>query len=98
MDKFGKSQPVRRFEDQRFLTGAGRYVADLFPEASLCAMFFRAPVAHARIVSLDLSGARAASGVLGVYASDDLVADGVDTAMSFACAPNHDGTLGASPV
>ena len=26
MDKFGKSQPIRRLEDQRFLTGQGRYV------------------------------------------------------------------------
>jgi len=25
MDKFGKSQPVKRVEDVRFLTGQGRY-------------------------------------------------------------------------
>ncbi len=28
MEKFGKSQPVKRVEDHRFLTGDGRYVDD----------------------------------------------------------------------
>jgi len=31
MAKFGIGQPMRRLEDRRFLTGAGRYVADLDP-------------------------------------------------------------------
>ena len=29
MAKFGVGQPVRRVEDQRFLTGQGRYVDDI---------------------------------------------------------------------
>ena len=29
MSKFGIGQPVRRVEDQRFLTGTGRYVDDI---------------------------------------------------------------------
>ena len=29
MEKFGKSQPVKRVEDVRFLTGQGRYVDDI---------------------------------------------------------------------
>ena len=29
MAKFGIGQPVRRVEDQRFLTGQGRYVDDI---------------------------------------------------------------------
>ena len=97
MDKFGKSQSVRRIEDLRFLTGEGRYVADIFPQDALCAVFFRAPVAHAQILSLDLSEARTAPGVYGVYCADDLAADGVDTAMSYSRTTNHDGTLGAAP-
>ena len=29
MSKFGVSQPVRRVEDTRFVTGAGRYMDDV---------------------------------------------------------------------
>ena len=32
MDKFGKSQSVKRVEDVRFLTGQGRYIDDIVPE------------------------------------------------------------------
>jgi len=35
MEKFGKSQPVKRVEDMRFLTGQGRYVDDTVPEGAL---------------------------------------------------------------
>ncbi len=97
MEKFGKSQPVTRIEDQRFLTGHGRYMQDAFPEGALVAHMFRSPVAHATITGLDLSAARAADGVHGVYSSEDMLADGLDTSMTFTCAPNRDGTKGAAP-
>ena len=64
MEKFGKSQPVRRFEDSRFLTGQGRYVDDIAPEGALFAWFLRSPVAHAEITSLDVTAAREAEGLL----------------------------------
>ena len=41
MEKFGKSQPVIRKEDVRFLTGQGRYVDDIAPEGALYAFVFR---------------------------------------------------------
>ena len=44
--KFGVGQPVRRFEDQRLITGEGRYTDDLaFPNAAH-AYVLRAPVAR----------------------------------------------------
>ena len=46
MDKFGKSQPVRRLEDHRFLTGQGRYIDDAAPDGALFAVFVRSQVAH----------------------------------------------------
>ncbi len=97
MDKFGKSQPVKRVEDVRFLTGQGRYVDDIAPEGALRAVFFRSPVAHARITGLDVSAARAADGVKLVVTAEDMAAAGVDTAMNFATAPNRDGSQGAAP-
>ena len=54
MEKFGKSQPVKRVEDNRFLTGRGVYVDDIAPKTALFAYVFRASVAHAKINSLDV--------------------------------------------
>ena len=46
MEKFGKSQPVKRVEDQRFLTGTGRYVDDIAPDGALHAVYLRSPAAR----------------------------------------------------
>ena len=98
MEKFGKSQPVKRFEDTRFLTGQGRYVDDLAPENALHAYMFRSSVAHGVITSLDVSAAREADGVAAVYTSADLEAAGVDTKMEFVTVKNRDGSQGAAPA
>ncbi len=97
MEKFGKSQPVKRTEDQRFLTGQGRYMDDAVPANALFAAFFRSPVAHGKITSLDLGAARASDGVRLVMAWDDLAAAGIDTVMSATTVANRDGSKGAAP-
>ena len=97
MEKFGKSQPVKRVEDVRFLTGDGRYVDDIAPEGALHAFFFRSPVAHARIDTLDVAEARAADGVHLVMTGQDLLDAGCDTAMFGALVKNRDGSDGAAP-
>ncbi|MBS0126103.1 xanthine dehydrogenase family protein molybdopterin-binding subunit [Thetidibacter halocola] len=97
MDKFGKSQPVTRVEDVRFLTGQGRYIDDIAPEGALHAFVFRSPVAHAAITGLDVAEARAAEGVHLVLTADDIAAQGVTEGMSFTTMKNRDGTQGASP-
>ena len=48
---------VKRKEDQRFLTGTGRYVDDLPLARTTYAYFLRSPHAHARIKSIDTSAA-----------------------------------------
>ena len=98
MDKFGKSQPVRRFEDSRFLTGHGAYVDDIVPDGALVAYFFRSPVAHAEITGLDLEAARAAEGVHLILTAEDMEADGVDIGMPGAQVDNRDGSKGAAPL
>ncbi|MGH2703048.1 MAG: xanthine dehydrogenase family protein molybdopterin-binding subunit, partial [Actinomycetota bacterium] len=50
-------QRVRRKEDRRLLTGAGRFVADLKLEGTLDAAFLRSSFAHARIRALDTAAA-----------------------------------------
>ena len=97
MDKFGKSQPVKRVEDVRLLTGAGRYVDDIAPGDALHAYFLRSPVAHGVITALDLEPARQAPGVAAAYALADLEATGITVAMDGTTVKNRDGSPGASP-
>lgn len=97
MEKFGKSQPITRVEDVRFLTGHGRYVDDIAPEDALFAFVFRAPVAHATVTKLDVDDARSADGVRAVLTADDLKAAGVTEGMTSALVKNLDGSMGAAP-
>ncbi|MCV3272565.1 xanthine dehydrogenase family protein molybdopterin-binding subunit [Roseobacter sinensis] len=97
MEKFGRSQSVKRVEDVRFLTGHGRYVDDVAPAGALRAFVFRAPVAHGRITALDVSEARAAPGVQAVLTVDDLEAAGLNINMFAATITNRDGSPGAAP-
>ncbi|RBW56247.1 xanthine dehydrogenase family protein molybdopterin-binding subunit [Ruegeria sp. A3M17] len=97
MEKFGKSQPVKRTEDQRFLTGHGRYMDDDVPEDALFAAFYRSPVAHGRITALDLDAAREAEGVRLVMTLDDLSTAGIDTVMNAATVQNRDGSQTLAP-
>jgi carbon-monoxide dehydrogenase large subunit len=70
-------EALRRREDNRLVAGAGRYADDLRFEQLAHVAFARSPHAHARLVSLDSSGAAAAEGVLAVLTGADLVAAGV---------------------
>jgi carbon-monoxide dehydrogenase large subunit len=67
---------LRRLEDERFLRGRGRYVADIAVEA-LHGHVVRSPHAHARIERIDVSRTAALPGVRGVYSGGDLLADGI---------------------
>ncbi|MGG7566711.1 xanthine dehydrogenase family protein molybdopterin-binding subunit [Rhodovulum sp. DZ06] len=96
MTKFGTSQPVRRVEDPRLLTGAGGYIDDIAPAEALHAAFLRAPVAHAKITALDVSAARGAPGVAAVITGADLDA-AVENGVDGATVTNRDGAPGAAP-
>ena len=75
MAKFGIGQAVRRVEDQRFLTGQGRYVDDITLPGMAHGVTVLSPHAHARIKSIDVSKAKAAPGVLAVLTGADVAAD-----------------------
>ncbi|TVR06098.1 MAG: xanthine dehydrogenase family protein molybdopterin-binding subunit [Salinarimonadaceae bacterium] len=77
MTATGIGAPVRRKEDQRFITGKGRYTDDLVRPGQAHAYFLRSPHAHAEIVRIDPAAALAMPGVLAVLTGDDLAADGV---------------------
>jgi carbon-monoxide dehydrogenase large subunit len=88
----GIGAPVRRREDLRFLTGRGRYVADLAFEGELHCAFVRSPHAHARIAGIDTRAARAAPGVAAVFTGADLAADGVGPMAPLWRIPGANGT------
>ncbi|MGK7752186.1 MULTISPECIES: xanthine dehydrogenase family protein molybdopterin-binding subunit [unclassified Roseovarius] len=96
MAKFGRAQPVSRIEDRRFLTGAGRYTSDLWPEGCLRAYVLRSVEAHAEM-TVDVQAAREAEGVRLVLTADDLAAAGITEGMPALLVENRDGSMGAAP-
>jgi carbon-monoxide dehydrogenase large subunit len=70
-------QPLRRKEDQRLLTGKGRFSDDFSIDGQAYAAMVRSPHPHARIVRMDTGHARSMPGVLGVFTGADCLADGL---------------------
>src|SRR5215472_16069347 len=66
---------VVRVEDPVFLTRGATYTEDVTDElltGAVYATFVRSYVAHARIVSIDVSAAREGPGVVAVFTASDL--------------------------
>ncbi|MEX2518816.1 MAG: xanthine dehydrogenase family protein molybdopterin-binding subunit [Paracoccaceae bacterium] len=95
MSKFGVSQPVRRKEDKRFLTGTGRYLDDIRAEGAATGVFLRSPVAHATIVSIDAEAAKASPGVVGIWTGADLD-ERIKNSLNYAVVQNRDGSNGVA--
>ena len=72
MNRFGVGQPVRRVEDQRFLTGRARYVDDIQLPHTLHGAVVMSPHAHARIRGIDAKEALATPGVHLVLTAEDV--------------------------
>jgi carbon-monoxide dehydrogenase large subunit len=70
-------QSIGRREDQRFLTGKGRYAENTAPATALAVLFVRSPHAHALIKGIDTAAALALPGVAAVYTARDTAADGL---------------------
>jgi carbon-monoxide dehydrogenase large subunit len=77
MSTTGIGARVPRKEDQRFITGKGRYTDDINLRHQAYAVFVRSPHAHAQIRKIDTKKAAAAPGVIGVFTGDDVKKDGV---------------------
>jgi carbon-monoxide dehydrogenase large subunit len=92
MVKFGIGQPVRRVEDLRLLTGAGRYTDDINVARQAYAAFLRSPHARARLTRVETAAAKTAPGVLGVFTGNDLAAAQLGDLPCMAPAVNRDGS------
>ena len=73
----GIGASVKRKEDARFITGAGRYTDDINAVGQCYAAFARSPHARASINGIDSSAATATAGVVAVFTGADLQADGI---------------------
>ena len=92
MIKFSIGQSAARVEDQRLLTGAGRYTDDSADPTAAQAFILRADHAHARINSINTANATGAPGVLAVYTGDDLQRDNIGDMPCLTELDNRDGT------
>ncbi len=96
VSRFGSGKTVRRIEDPTLVAGKGQFTDDLTRPGQTHLIFLRSPHAHARIVSVDLSGALALPGVLAVYSGATLVAAGVKPIAAGIPFPRPDGSPAAS--
>ena len=74
-DLIGKS--VKRVEDNRLLKGEGRYTDDFNMPNQTFAVYVRSPHAHANLVSVDISAAKAMDGVINVFTGKDIKDAGI---------------------
>jgi len=74
-DLIGKS--VKRVEDNRLLKGEGKYTDDFNMPNQTFAVYVRSPHAHANLVSVDISAAKAMDGVINVFTGKDIKDAGI---------------------
>ena len=63
---------VERKEDKKFLTGKGRYTADINLVHQTYAYFVRSPHARAKITKVDIAKALKAPGVINIFTGEDI--------------------------
>jgi carbon-monoxide dehydrogenase large subunit len=63
--------PVKRVEDARMITGAGKYLDDLQLPGMAYVAILRSPHAHARVGRIDTEAAASLPGVIGVFTGKD---------------------------
>lgn len=90
-------RPIRRKEDLRFITGAGRYVDDHVVPRALFARFVRSPYGHARINGVDVEAAREVPGVVAVITGAEMKDAGIGTLACGWLLHGRDGKPMAEP-
>jgi carbon-monoxide dehydrogenase large subunit len=96
--RFGSGQTVRRIEDPALVAGRGRFTDDISLPGQTHLAFVRSPYAHARIMSIETSGALDMPGVLAVYTGAELVKAGVKPMPAPIPYPRPDGKPAATAL
>jgi carbon-monoxide dehydrogenase large subunit len=68
---------INRLEDERFVQGRGRYIADLAAPNALHGVVARSMHAHARIIAIRADAARLMQGVAAVLTGSDMASDNI---------------------
>ena len=76
MNTISFGQSVTRREDERLVSGRGRYTDDVSHPDALRVIFVRSPYAAATVLSIDAEAARAHPGVVAVLTAAEMEADG----------------------
>jgi len=88
----GIGASLKRKEDKRFLTGAGRYTDDVKFDNQAYAAFVRSPHGHAEVKKIDASAAKGMAGVLAVLTGAELTADGIGNLICGWAITSKDGS------
>ena len=83
---------VERTEDKKFITGKGRYTADITLHGQTYAFFIRSPHARAKIKKVDTAKALKASGVVAILTGEDIVKDKIGGLIAGWKIVSKDGT------
>jgi aerobic carbon-monoxide dehydrogenase large subunit len=86
-----------RREDQRLVTGRGRYTGDWDLPGQAYGWFLRSDRAHAEIATIDVDAASRLPGVLGVFVGADLAQAGFKSPRPIAHFKGKDGSVLKSP-
>ena len=97
MVKFGVNQSVERKEDFRLITGTGEYTDDIMLEGQLYGYMLRSPIAHGKILSVDIDEARQAPGVVDIILGQELEANKANQLPCMIPLKNRDGSDRADP-
>ena len=95
MDDFGFGRSLPRKEDERLLTGQGRFTGDIDLPRQVHGQVLRSPHAHADLGAIDISAAQRAPGVLAVLTGADAEAEGLGP-LPGGSAP--EGVGGSKPI
>jgi len=97
MTRFSISQPVTQVEAPRLLQGQARFTDDISLPRECFAVFLRSAHAHADIVRIDCTAARAMHGVIAVLTGEDYAADGLGDVPGNAPPKRRGGEPGYRP-
>ncbi len=101
MSATGIGAPVRRKEDQRFITGKGQYTDDINRPGQTYAVFVRSPHAHANIRKVNTAEALKKPGCLAVFTGEDIARDKIGALFCGWMITSKDGSqmkAGTHPV
>ncbi|MHB1303290.1 MAG: xanthine dehydrogenase family protein molybdopterin-binding subunit [Acidiphilium sp.] len=95
--KGGIGDSPKRTEDQRFLSGRGRYTADINRPGQAYACFRRSDVAHGHLRAIDTAQATAMPGVIVIFTGEDFARGHVGGVPCGWQVHNKDGTPMVEP-